>query len=144
MSLATKIRTVGLLAAICAVAMPASASLITISGCFRQYIGPVGYPPGTPEFNGQGPSFFNGVQVDPTGPSTRPGVGLVTHTFAPGTSSVEFFFGANTHNLLQFTPAPEQDVQLGQEFLIGTFTVSSTARAGRTSARSISTVASAL
>jgi hypothetical protein len=105
--------------------MPASASLITISGNFGQYIGPVGYPPGHPEYNGNGPTLFNGVQVDPTSPSSRPGVGLVTHDFAPGTSSVEFWIenAFEVRNLLQFTPAPEQDVQLGQEFLIGTFTV---------------------
>jgi hypothetical protein len=127
MSGINKIRALSLSAAIAAVvsATPAFAGVITISGGFGQYIGPVGYPPGTPEYNGNGPTLFNGIQVDPTSPSSRPGVGLVTHDFAPGTSSVDFFIdnAGASHNLLQFTPAAPQDVQVGQEFLIGTFTI---------------------
>jgi hypothetical protein len=56
-------------------------------------------------------------------PSSRPGVGLLDFDFAPGTSAVDFFTGSETHNVLQFTPGPVQDVLPGQEFLIGTFTL---------------------
>jgi hypothetical protein len=106
-----------------ACAMPASASLITLAGSFGSFSGPVAYPPSSPDWGGFGPSVINGTEVSPTSPSSRAGVGLVSN-HALGTSSVEFYDDGEAHNLLQFTPGADVDVIfLGQEFLIGTFTL---------------------
>jgi hypothetical protein len=99
----------------------AGAAAVSVAGTFSSFSGPVAYPPGSPETAGFGPSFLNAVQVVPDTPSTRAGVGLVSFNFAPGTSAIDFYNTGETHNLLEFMPAPAQDAVLGQEFLIGTF-----------------------
>ena len=125
----TYVKAAALVAATCALfgAASAAAGIVTTTGSFASYSGPVSYPPGTPEaITGFPRSFLNGELITPDVPASRRGVGLVTsHAFAPGTSSVDFYtdeLGA-TNNRLQVTPAPAQDVEVGDEFLIGTFTL---------------------
>lgn len=106
-----------------ACAAPAGAAPVGVIGGFSNYSGPVAYAPGSPESTGFGPSYLNSIEVSPDTPSSRPGVGLLSYNFAPGTSSVEFYNTGEVHNLLQFTPATGQSALLGEEFLIGTFTL---------------------
>lgn len=114
-----------------ACAAPAGAiAPVTVVDEFTHYSGPVAYAPDSPNYSGSfGPSYFNGVEMPPHDPSPRPGVGVVDFDFTPGTTSIEFYNGIQgspnleNPNLLKFTPAAEQNVSVGQEFKIGTFTL---------------------
>lgn len=109
------------LAAWVTLALPASAALVTLHGSFLSFEGAVAYPPGSAGHTEFGPSYINNVQVNPTTPTARPGVGLGSLTLGPGTTTVVFHNAEETRNLLAFTPAPQQSVSSGDNLFIGTF-----------------------
>jgi len=61
--------------------------------------------------------------VDPTTPTSRPGVGFGSLTLGPGTTTIVFYNAGETRNLLAFTPAPAQVVSSGDNLFLGTFTL---------------------
>ena len=106
-----------------AIAATAQAGTVTVNGGFTSYSGPVSCPNGCDGAPGFGQSTINGVAVNPTAPSTRPGVGLVSGYALPaGTTSVAFSNPFETVNSLSFTAATSNNVNVGDEFLVGTFT----------------------
>ncbi len=100
-------------------ALPAHATLITVTGGFTGFSGTAG--------GGGFESTINGQVVCPTaGCDVERGAASVG--FGSPVSSVSFsdtdFGSPETPNFVSFTPAAQQNVVLGQEFLLGTFTYS--------------------
>lgn len=119
-------------------ALPAQAALVTVSGGFTSFSGPVGE--GNVPFVGADTlTFVNGNTVAPqTAIGTIPGqppeftqfpeVGNATVNFASPVQAVDFWTSTgatvSTHNLVQFTPAAPQEVAApGIDFLLGTLTL---------------------
>ena len=102
---------------IAGVTSEAGATLVSVTGGFTGFSGTVG--------GGQFTSTINGQIVCPTdGCDVERGPASVN--FGSPVSSVSFFDSdlgfQETPNLVSFTPAAAQDIVLGQEFLLGTFT----------------------
>jgi len=97
---------------------PTQATPVTVTGGFTSFSGTVGA-------GGQFETLLNGVVVCPDA-GCQEAIGNLNLIFASPVDSVDFrnssFGSPNEPNLVSFTPAPAQDVSLGQEFLLGTFT----------------------
>ncbi len=100
------------------VALPAHASLVSVTGGFTSFSGTVGS-------DGQFETVIdNNVVCPDAGCGT--GIGVASLSFGTPLEFVEFYtvdFGTLLEsNEVLFTPAPLQDVLPGQEFLLGTLT----------------------
>ena len=123
----------------------AYAGSVTVTGAFAQYVGAVqnGGPP-----NATFLTFINGAMVAPSEPlpglessftpadpndpdSVAMGLGRATVDLG-GVNAVEFHVARvddqgvatdDVSNLLAFTPGPAAEVGIGDEFLLGTFTL---------------------
>jgi hypothetical protein len=98
----------------------AAASPVAVVGGFTGFSGLVGSSTGFE-------TIIDGVSVcPPAGCGT--GFGSLSYSFGAPLSAFDFYTALsgvpNTKNELAFTPAPAQDVGVGEEFLLGTFTYS--------------------
>jgi hypothetical protein len=97
---------------------PTQATPVTVTGGFTSFSGAVGA-------GGQFETLINGAVVCPNA-GCQEIIGDLSLAFGSPVASVDFrnstSGSANEPNLVMFTPAAPQDVILGQEFLLGTFT----------------------
>jgi hypothetical protein len=121
---------------LCMNAFPAHASLVSVTGGFTSFSGPV-ESASNPSLSLNVQTLVNSIEVTAQSAIsgfedefTAPGqgIGLGSITFASPQSSVEFWISVNgvdegLRNLISFTPGPAVDVTVGAEFLLGTFTI---------------------